>query len=170
MADEQSRIARIPGRFEEFFQEEYRQMVALAYALTGRWDVAEDLAQDGLLRAHRDWQRVGAMESPGAWMRRVVTNLAMSRFRRLRSEAAAALRLTVETEAPPPEPPQAAFWEEVRRLPKRQRQVIALRYVEDLSVAEIASILGVAEGTVKALLHQGRDRLRHRLTDGGLAP
>jgi RNA polymerase sigma-70 factor (ECF subfamily) len=170
MADEQSRIARIPGRFEEFFQEEYRPMVALAYALTGRWDVAEDLAQEGFLRAHRDWQRVGAMEYPGAWMRRVVTNLAMSRFRRLRSAAAAALRLTVDTSAPAPEPPHATFWEEVRDLPKRQRQVIALRYVEDLTVADIAAILGVAEGTVKALLHQGRERLRTRLTDRGLAP
>jgi RNA polymerase sigma-70 factor (ECF subfamily) len=160
---EASRIPRIPGPFEEFYQEEYRRMTALAYALTGRWDVAEDLTQEAFLRAHRDWKRVGAMDSAGGWLRRVVTNLAMSRWRRLRAEAVAVLRLNVNSEVPAPEPPHAGFWEEVRRLPRRQRQAIALRYVEDLSVAEIAAILGVAEGTVKALLHQGRSALRDRL-------
>jgi RNA polymerase sigma-70 factor (ECF subfamily) len=170
MADETSWITRIPGPFEELFQEEYRQMAALAYALTGRWDVAEDLAQEAFLRAHRDWARVGAMEYPGAWLRRVVTNLAISRWRRLRSEAIVALRLHSEAAVPPPEPDHAAFWDEVRGLPKRQRQVIALRYVEDLTVGEIARILGVADGTVKALLHHGRSRLRERLAAKGLAP
>jgi len=144
-------------------------MAALAYALTGRWDVAEDLTQEAFLRAHRDWKRVGVMASPGGWLRRVVTNLALSRWRRLRTETIALLRLTIDTEVPSPEVPHAEFWEEVRRLPRRQRQVIALRYVEDLTVAEIAGILEIAEGTVKALLHQGRESLRQRLDDPGTA-
>lgn len=55
------------------------------------------------------------------------------------------------------------FWREVRKPPSRQAQVIALRYIDDLSVAEIAQVLGVAEGTVKAQLHKGRNRLRRRL-------
>lgn len=143
-------------------------MTALAYALTGRWDVAEDLTQEAFLRAHRDWKRVGAMETPGGWLRRVVTNLALSRWRRMRAEAVALLRLNVDTETPAPDVPHSGFWDEVRRLPKRQRQVIALRYVEDLSIAEIAAVLGIAEGTVKALLHQGRTALRERLGDRGI--
>jgi RNA polymerase sigma-70 factor (ECF subfamily) len=61
-----------------------------------------------------------------------------------------------------------AFWREVRRLPSRQAQAIALHYIEDLSVSEVAGILGVAEGTVKALLHQGRERLRRELGAKGL--
>lgn len=140
-------------------------MTALAYALTGRWDVAEDLTQEAFLRAHRDWKRVGAMEAPGGWLRRVVTNLALSRWRRMRAEAVAHLRLNVDTETPAPDVPQSGFWDEVRRLSKRQRQVIALRYVEDLSIAEIAGILEIAEGTVKALLHQARTALHARLGD-----
>jgi len=144
-------------------------MAALAYALTGRWDVAEDLTQEAFLRAHRDWKRVGAMASPGGWLRRVVTNLALSRWRRLRTETIALLRLTIDSEVAAPEIPHAKFWEEVRRLPERQRQAIALRYVEDLTVVEIAGILEIAEGTVKVLLHQARESLRHRLDDPGAA-
>jgi RNA polymerase sigma-70 factor (ECF subfamily) len=56
----------------------------------------------------------------------------------------------------------------VRRLPPRQAQAVVLHYVEDLTVADIASVLGVAEGTVKALLHQARERLRRQLIAKGL--
>jgi RNA polymerase sigma-70 factor (ECF subfamily) len=60
------------------------------------------------------------------------------------------------------------FWKEVRRLPSRQAQAIALHYIEDRSISEVALILGVAEGTVKALLHQGREKLRRELRAKGL--
>jgi RNA polymerase sigma-70 factor (ECF subfamily) len=53
-------------------------------------------------------------------------------------------------------------------LPGRQAQVIALRYIDDLTIPEIADVLGVAVGTVKALLHQGRERLRRQLEAKGL--
>ncbi len=68
----------------------------------------------------------------------------------------------------PPHDHSALFWEEVRRLPARQAEVVALKYLEGLEVAEIGSVLGVAEGTVKALLHQGRERLRRQLIAKGL--
>jgi RNA polymerase sigma-70 factor, ECF subfamily len=57
---------------------------------------------------------------------------------------------------------------EVRRLPNRQAHVIALRYIDDLSVAEIAQVLGVVVGTVKAQLHQGRNRLLRQLEAKGV--
>ena len=57
----------------------------------------------------------------------------------------------------------AQVWRAVRALPRRQSQVIALRYVADASVAEIAQTLGLAEGTVKAQLHRGRQALAVRL-------
>lgn len=64
-----------------------------------------------------------------------------------------------------PELPSEAeeFWSHVRRLPKRQAQVIALHYLEDLPVAEIAEILECAPGTVKVHLHKGRQKLADRL-------
>ena len=57
----------------------------------------------------------------------------------------------------------AEFWAAVRSLPRRQAQVIALRYLDDRSVAEIAEILGTATGTVKKHLHDGRRAVAHRL-------
>ncbi len=138
-------------------------MVALTYALSGSRPVAEDLAQEAFLRAHRDWHRIGSHAVPGAWVRRVATNLAIGRFRRLRSESAAKARLTVPVSLEPAGAEFDAFWGEVRRLPKRQAQVVALHYVEDLPIAEIAAVLGIAEGTVKALLFQARQRLERQL-------
>lgn len=160
---------RIPGSFETFYQSDYAAVVGLVYAMTGsRW-VAEDLAQEAFLRAHRDWGRVESMDSPGGWVRRVALNLARSRWRRLGSEAKIRLTLGRHDEAAPEiEPKVDGFWDEVRRLPTRQGQVIALHYIEDLSLTEIGSVLGIADGTVKALLHQGRERLRRQLIAKGL--
>lgn len=159
---------RLPGEFEAFYRDEYGAVVALVNVLSGsRW-AAEDLAQEAFLRTYRDWNRVGRMDSPQAWVRRVAINLAHSRFRRLRSEAAARLRLSAQTTVLDPLPPEEeAFWDEVRRLPRRQSRAIALRYVADLSVAEIADTMELAEGTVRALLHQGRTRLERQLTAKG---
>ena len=67
-----------------------------------------------------------------------------------------------------PDAESESFWREVRSLPTRQAQAIALHYVEDMSVAEVAAVLDIADGTVKALLHQGRERLRRQLLAKGL--
>lgn len=161
---------RVPGSFELLYQRDYAAVVGLVYGMTGsRW-VAEDVAQEAFLRAHRDWARVGNMASPGGWVRRVAFNLARSRWRRLRSETIAKLRVVppAEVSNPPVDSEVEEFWREVSRLPSRQAQAVALHYVEELSVAEIADVLGVAEGTVKALLHQGRERLRRQLRAKGL--
>ena len=73
--------------FSAFYASEYRNVVALAYALTGRAAVAEELAQDAFLVAHRNWARVSAYDVPGAFVRRVVSNMAVSFTRRLAAEA-----------------------------------------------------------------------------------
>lgn len=167
---EPSSDVEVPAPFERFYQEEYAAVVALIYGLTGMSWTAEELAQDAFLRAHRDWSRVREMDSPGGWIRRVAINLARSRLRRVRAEARASLRLGRPTAASQPASPVEidVFWEEVRRLPTRQAQAVALRYIEELSLAEIANVLNIAEGTVKALLHQGRERLRRQLRAKGL--
>lgn len=159
---------RLPGEFEAFYRDEYVAVVAVVHVLSGtRW-AAEDLTQEAFLRAYRDWDRVGRMSSPQGWVRRVAINLARSRFRRLRSEASARLRLSAHTPSLDPLPPEdEAFWDEVRKLPRRQAQAISLRYVAELSVTEIAGTLEVAEGTVRALLHQGRTRLERQLVAKG---
>ncbi len=159
---------QVLGQFDVFYRDRYRSVVALIYALTGNRWAAEDLAQEAFLRAHRDWRRVQSMAAPGAWVRRVAINLAMSRFRRLKSETAARLKFTnhaISFEPPPAEHDE--FWAEVRKLPSRQSQVIALFYLEDLTTKETAQAMGIAEGTVRALLAQARDRLATRLEAKG---
>ena len=148
--------------FEEFYAREFTAVVKLAYALSGSRSGSEDLAQEAFLAAHRDWDRV---ERPDVWVRQVVANLSRSMFRRRYAEAKALARLGPGTTAtlPPLSSGGAEFWGVIRSLPRRQAQAIALRYVDDRSVAEIAEILGTAEGTVKKHLHEGRRTAVRRL-------
>ena len=156
---------QIIASFEDLYLKEYQAVVGLAYALSGdRW-LAEDLAQEAFLAAHRNWPRVSSYDQPGAWVRRVVANLSASAFRRRKVEAKALLRLGIGERHRLPElpPDDTEFWDAVRSLPRRQSQVVALYYLEDLPVAEIAAILDMASGTVKKHLFDGRRELAQRL-------
>jgi RNA polymerase sigma-70 factor (ECF subfamily) len=79
-------------------------VVELAYALSGNRAGAEDIAQEALLRAHRDWHRVGSYQHPGAWVRRVAANLATSALGRRLIEARALARAWASRPAWPPAP------------------------------------------------------------------
>jgi RNA polymerase sigma-70 factor, ECF subfamily len=156
------RAEQAPERFEAFYVREYQAVVRLAYALSGSRLAAEDIAQDAFLRAFRDWERI---RHPSAWVRKVVVRRAARIVHRRLLEAKAlawslAGRGPAVAELPEPD---AEVWRAVRALPRRQAQVIALRYVADAPVAEIARTLGLAEGTVKAQLHRGRQALAARL-------
>ena len=167
VAQPASRVIRALEPFERFYEREFRSVVGLAYALSGSRSASEDLAQEAFIAVHRNWDKVGAYEKPEAWVRRVVSNLSVSRFRRRTSEMKALARLAGfrDERSVLPELPSEAeeFWSHVRRLPKRQAQVMALHYLEDLPVAEIAGILECAPGTVKVHLHKGRQKLADRL-------
>ena len=148
------------GDFDDFWKRERPRFLALAAALTGDWAAAEDLVQDAFIAAHRQWSSI---ENPTAWMRRVISYRAASRWRRRSRESAALVRLASRREAVLLERDDAAFWDGVRALPHRQAQVVALHYLDDLSVIEIASTLGIAEGTVKATLSAARRSLARSL-------
>jgi RNA polymerase sigma-70 factor (ECF subfamily) len=153
--------------FERFYRSQYRAVVGLVYALSGsRW-AAEDLAQEAFLRAHQHWDKVSGYERPDAWLKRVAANLAMSHLRRMRVEVKALARwmTTQRSSFPALEPAAEEFWAMVRRLPRRQAEAVALFYLEDMSVRDIATLLGVAESTVKTSLQRGRATLMERLTE-----
>jgi len=146
------------------YRRHYRSVVALAYALSGSRGAAEELAQEAFLEAHRAWDRIGGYDDPGAWVRRVVVNRSVSRVRRRVAEAKALARLAGRRDLPAELPdPEAGFWEAVRRLPTRQAQAVALHYLEDRPVAEIAGILDISADTVKVHLHRGRRALAESL-------
>ncbi len=158
------RPVRALPNFEHFYRSEYRAVVGLAFALSGSRIAAEDIAQDAFIAAHKAWDRVGRYDKPEAWVRRVVSNLSVSLFRTKVREAKAIARMKSPSNYLPHLPAEDAhFWRAVRNLPRRQAQAITLRYLEDRPVAEIAEILGCAEGTVKVHLHKGRETLSRKL-------
>lgn len=150
----------VGGDLGDLYRREYRSVVALAYGLSGSRGAAEELAQEAFLEAHRAWDRVGGYDDPAAWVRRVVANRSVSRVRRTMAEVRAITRVAGRRELPTELPESdAGFWRAVRRLPDRQAQTIALHYLEDRSVAEIAEVLGISPDTVKVHLHRGRRAL-----------
>ncbi len=140
-------VAGTVPSLDELYRREYRSTMALAYALTGSASAAEELTQDAFLEAHKAWNRIAEYDDPAAWVRRVVSNRAVSGLRRRLVEARALTRLAnrrvLAVELPPDD---EAFWTAVRRLPGRQAQVVALHYLEDRSVADIAAVLDISPG------------------------
>ncbi len=154
--------------FELFYRQEYAPVVALAYALCGRGGAAEDLAQEAFLATYQRWAKVEHYDRPGAFVRRVVANMAVSYGRRRAAEGRALVGLArgVRSSVDDLEPVDAAFWQQVRSLPRRQAQAVALFYLEDRSAEEIAEILHCSVSTVGVHLHRGRLTLEERLRPG----
>src|SRR5262245_17582911 len=153
------------GDFEAFFARELGSLEAIAYGLTGRRSLAEELAQEAMLAVYRRWDTVCAYDDPAAFARRVVANKAVSAFRRLAAEARALNRVRQRREPAGTVLGESdeALWAAVRRLPARQAQAVALRYVGDLDAAAIAAVLGCTEGNVRVLLHRARQALASAL-------
>lgn len=153
--------------FDVVFGEQYPKLVAIGVALTGNAEVANDLAQETMARAHRNWSLVSEADAPNAWLRRVMKNLIIDHFRRRDAEVRAIGRVTdrrVPDDARSVDASVVSTMSELLSvLPERQQMAVALRYVDDLSVAEIASVLEVAIGTVKATLWKARRRLETHL-------
>ena len=121
--------------------------------------------QEAYAAAHRRWGVVGGYEDPAAWVRRVITNRAVSRWRRLSHELNMRQRLAARSVqlSTAAEPVDEAFWAAVRSLPRQQMAVVVLHYVEDQSVDAIAAVLGCSAGTVKTQLFRARRTLADRL-------
>jgi RNA polymerase sigma-70 factor (ECF subfamily) len=146
--------------FEDFYRSEYPGLVAVATALVGSFESGEDLVQDTMIKSLVRWQRVQGLERPGGWAHRVLLNACTSWWRRRRTEAKHIARLRrADAIVDGPSPDALAFWDSVRRLPERHRQVMVLHYAGDRSVAEVASILSVPEGTVRSDLTRARAAL-----------
>lgn len=152
--------------FEDLFRQQYPLLVAVGVAVVGRVDVARDLAQETMARAHANWATVIAVDVPEAWLRRVMNNLVIDHLRREQVEQRALERLERR-----PVPESTVMTSLTRMdellavLPERQRLIVALTYVCDLSVADVAAALDIAPGTVKASLWKARRTLEKHLND-----
>ncbi|MDH6519253.1 RNA polymerase sigma-70 factor (sigma-E family) [Streptomyces sp. SAI-135] len=160
-------------QFREFVAARSRSLLHTAYLLTGDWEQGRDLLQTALAATARRWSRLRDREQPEIYVRRALYHAQVDRFRLLSWG-----RETVTDTLPDQPSAQAADWADtvvqrqdimaaLRRLPKRQRAVIVLRYFEDRPDAEIAAILGVAQGTVRSQTHKALASLRTTLAEAG---
>lgn len=153
---------RVVESFDDFYRRERRGLVALAYGLTGNAAVAEDLAHEALTAAGRRWEHVGALEQPIGWVRRAVANRSTSFIRRRMVEGKALARLVSRTQsASSPSMPIESehVWAAIRRLPRRQAQVVTLKALFRLSLQEIADELGMSKETAQTHLSRARAAL-----------
>ena len=127
------------GYVREVYEASYRRLVAQAYAVTGDRVEAEDAVQEAFARAVAAGDRFRRVDNPEAWLRTVALNVLRRRWRRASLFRALTPRLATPAD--------------------QQRETLALFYLGDLSVQEIAATLGVADGTVKSRLTRGRAAL-----------
>ena len=160
--------AAIGIEFDDVFVKHFPGLVRALTVVSGDREVAADCVQEAFVRAHLRWDRVSQLDQPVAWIRRVALNLARDQHRRRTRGERAHMRLVVgyEGEVAPPEPPSDLSGV-LAQLPARQREALALFYVEGLNVAEVAASMGISDGAVKFHLHEGRERLRPILDQGG---
>lgn len=155
-------------RFEDFYRANYAPLVRLSYSLSGSVPVAEELAQEAFIEAHRRWNRIRSFDRPDLWVRRVVINRSISHLRRSQAERRAIQRVRNQrVESTEIVLEDDDVWAALRTLPDRQAQVMALVYVEDRAIADVARILGVGEETVRTHLKRGRASMAKRLDPAG---
>ena len=132
--------------FTEFYQARGPALRRTAYLITRDWHSAEDATQQAFVKLYAAWPRI-RHESRDAYARRTVVNTCLTQLRKGKPETPTDVV-----------PDQAAHSSEtgfdlgsaLALLPPRQRAIVALRFLDDLSVAEVANILDIAEGTVKS--------------------
>jgi RNA polymerase sigma-70 factor (sigma-E family) len=155
--------------FTAYVNERHAALYATAYHLTGDRHEAEDLLQSALFSTYRAWDRISDKAAVGGYLRRTMTNLHISAWRRRKlneypteelPETAADADTMSGTEL------RAVLWQALARLPEMQRTMLVLRYYEGRTDPEIADILGISVGTVKSSIWRSLRRLRE---DQGLA-
>ena len=151
--------------FDEFVAARLAVLLRYAAVLTGERDLAQDIVQDALIQAHRRWSRIGAMDRPELYVKRMVTREFLSWQRRTARRSAL---LAAKGEQRPglaaDHADAVADRDEVRArlatLPKRQRAVLVLRYYEGLADVEIADVLGCSPGAVRTYHSRAMATLR----------
>ncbi|MDX3094043.1 SigE family RNA polymerase sigma factor [Streptomyces sp. ME02-6991-2B] len=153
--------------FTAYVQERRASLYATAYHLTGDRHEAEDLLQSALFSTYRAWDRISDKAAVGGYLRRTMTNLHISAWRRrkLNEYPTEELPETAgDTDAMRGTELRAVLWQALAKLPEPQRTMLVLRYYEGRTDPEIADILGISVGTVKSSIWRSLRRLREDAT------
>jgi RNA polymerase sigma factor (sigma-70 family) len=150
------------GDLQALYVATYPMLVRTLRCIVDDRSQAEDIVQEAFVQLVRHWNKVSAYDEPGAWLRRVAIRMAVKESRRSR------LRPVRERQSqpPPPEVPAVsdpALLAAVRELPARQRAVVALFYLEDRPMEQVAELLGCSQSTGWVHLHRARRALAERL-------
>lgn len=156
-----------PPDLVRFCGEQFPRLVRMLDLLVGDVHVAEELAQEALVRASSRWSTVRELDAPAAWVQTVARNLATSRWRRLQAERRASARHGAVLDRL--EPIDVATQEHVRtalqRLKPADRELLVLRYHVGLSVDETAAALRLSRSAVKSRTARAAARMRTVLDD-----
>lgn len=151
------------AEFTAYVQERRASLYATAYHLTGDRFEAEDLLQSALFSTYRAWERISDKAAVGGYLRRTMTNLHISAWRRRKLNEYPTEELPEtpgDTDAMRGTELRAVLWQALARLPELQRTMLVLRYYEGRTDPEIADILGISVGTVKSSIWRSLRRLR----------
>jgi len=155
-----ARVDDLADDFRALFVEAYSRVVRTVWFVVHDQQVAEEIAQDAFTELYRCWRRVHDYDQPALWVRRVALRKAQ------REAARAARRAGLERQAAVPrpvDPGQVDLHDDLlaalRTLPPRQRAVVALYYLEDRPMDEVADLVGCSPATGYVHLHQARARL-----------
>ncbi|WP_046729816.1 SigE family RNA polymerase sigma factor [Streptomyces humi] len=151
------------AEFTAYVQERRASLYATAYHLTGDRFEAEDLLQSALFSTYRAWERISDKAAVGGYLRRTMTNLHISAWRRRKLNEYPTEELPEtpgDTDAMSGTELRAVLWQALARLPELQRTMLVLRYYEGRTDPEIAEILDISVGTVKSSIWRSLRRLR----------
>ncbi|WP_406496922.1 RNA polymerase sigma factor [Streptomyces sp. NBC_00846] len=151
--------------FEDFYAQTVARLTGQLFVMLGDQHEAQDVVQEAFVKGWSRRLHLDRDGQPEAWIRTVAWRLAVSRWRGRRRAADAWRRSGTPPHAEAPGPESVALVETLRDLPAKQRRALALYYVCDLTVEQIAAETGLAASTVKTHLARGRATLSHRLQD-----
>jgi RNA polymerase sigma-70 factor (sigma-E family) len=154
-------------QFDAFMTASWASLYRTAVLLTGDTHLAEDLLQITMGKVYKSWPRVSRVEHPRSYARAILAHEAAS-WRRKKSSSELPTEIRADSATSPGHDDRVVqadwIWRALQQLTPRQRAVVVLRYYEDLTGAEIASALGISEGSVKAHAHHALRALEGTLT------
>jgi RNA polymerase sigma-70 factor (sigma-E family) len=154
--------------FDEFAARHLAAVQRFAAVLTGDRTRGDDLVQEVLVRAHARWRRIGSMDRPEFYVRKMIVNEFLSSRRRTRWLIPAGSGIEIDHRITPDHAAdhadRDALLAELGKLPTQQRAVLVLRYYEGLSDGRIAELLGVTPGTVRGYAARALAALRIKMS------
>lgn len=158
-------MASVEEEFTEFVAASGARLRRTAFMLCGNWHTAEDLTQTALAKVFASWRRINRADAAHAYAERTLVNSYLADRRTKRASEVVTSKLPEHAVEVPAPDMRLVVLEALAQLGPRSRAAVILRYWEDLSVDQVAALMGCSAGTVKSLCSRALDKLRPLLGD-----